>query len=626
MDMRLKAGWKSSKLDATKDLTVGMACYQDYWGVWPTVQSLRIHHNVTNIIVVDNSPNTEHGKLTKDLCVKIGANYIEMPGNTGTTQPRQKIFDVSKTKYTMCVDCHILIEPMAIELLMKYFKENPDTGDLLSGPMVYDPLVHWETQFNDEWRSEMHGIWGRDPRGDDINNPPFEIWGQGLGLFACRTKAWQGFNPHFRGFGGEEGYIHEKFRQAGHKALCLPFLRWVHRYGKPDGVKYPLTRWNKVRNYVLGHLELGWPLSKVHEHFVTGRLLSQKEWDYLIEDPVGHVDPPSFAVRNPRKAAQEQINNITLPELFQMVKGTKRDLDQHADVIREYAEAATSMVAFVKRQEWNVLLAEPLPRNLVPIGKQKKLVVYQTEDGQLLGLVHKALNDVQEKDKTRSQHHKSDFFYQTTVGPDADSLKVEPIGPVDLLVFDTVMTGDRIYNELNQHGKQAQRILVRGTGAFGLKSEFENSPGLLYGMDQWMKENEGWFLSDHYSHQYGFTVMSRIPEDRPAEEIRLIPPGKGPGTELKYLIGTMGIAERIGCDCNRKAQQMDLWGIEVCKEKRDTIVGWMHNGAKAWGWADKIKAAAKAVKSGLAFKLDPTDPYGSLIDEAIRRAEANELP
>ena len=47
------------------------------------------------------------------------------------------------------------------------------------------------------------------------------------------TGAWPGFPAAFRGFGGEEAYIHEKFRRAGGRRLCLPWLRWMHRFGRP---------------------------------------------------------------------------------------------------------------------------------------------------------------------------------------------------------------------------------------------------------------------------------------------------------------------------------------------------------------------------------------------------------
>ena len=90
---------------------------------------------------------------------------------------------------------------------------------------------------------------------------------QGLGLFACRRAAWPGFNPDFRGFGGEEGYIHEKFRRAGGRTLCLPFLRWMHRFTRPLGIPY-VNRWeDRLRNYLIGFRELGLDTAPVVEHF-----------------------------------------------------------------------------------------------------------------------------------------------------------------------------------------------------------------------------------------------------------------------------------------------------------------------------------------------------------------------
>jgi hypothetical protein len=87
------------------------------------------------------------------------------------------------------------------------------------------------------------------------------------GLFACRRAAWPGFNRNFRGFGGEEGYIHEKFRQRGGRTLCLPFLRWLHRFGRPLGAPYS-NRWeDRIRNYVIGFTELGLDTGEMEVHF-----------------------------------------------------------------------------------------------------------------------------------------------------------------------------------------------------------------------------------------------------------------------------------------------------------------------------------------------------------------------
>ena len=90
---------------------------------------------------------------------------------------------------------------------------------------------------------------------------------QGLGLFACRREAWPGFNPLFRGFGGEEGYIHEKFRRQKGRVLCLPFLRWMHRFGRPHGPRYSNTLEDRLRNYTIGWAELGMDTEQMNDHF-----------------------------------------------------------------------------------------------------------------------------------------------------------------------------------------------------------------------------------------------------------------------------------------------------------------------------------------------------------------------
>ena len=113
----------------------------------------------------------------------------------------------------------------------------------------------------------MYGCWDMDERGRNPDALPFDILMQGMGLFACRRSVWPGFNARFRGFGGEEGYIHEKFRRNGGRTLCLPFLRWMHRFRRPMGVPY-INRWeDRVRNYLIGLRELGLPTAELESHY-----------------------------------------------------------------------------------------------------------------------------------------------------------------------------------------------------------------------------------------------------------------------------------------------------------------------------------------------------------------------
>jgi hypothetical protein len=123
------------------------------------------------------------------------------------------------------------------------------------------------THFDPKWGSGMWGHWGNDPRGMDANLPPFEIGMQGVGVMACRREAWPGYNPRFAGFGCEEGYIQEKFRRAGGRALCLPFLRWVHRFARPFGIKYPISWEARVRNILLAYEELDFDTAQMIQHY-----------------------------------------------------------------------------------------------------------------------------------------------------------------------------------------------------------------------------------------------------------------------------------------------------------------------------------------------------------------------
>jgi hypothetical protein len=115
----------------------------------------------------------------------------------------------------------------------------------------------------------MHGQWSTDERGIHLDASPFEIQSQGMGLFAHDRNSWPGFNPLFRGFGGEEGYLQEKVRQHGGHVRCLPFLRWVHRFPRPHGTPYKVRTWDKCRNALIGHVELGLDPRPVMEHFLT---------------------------------------------------------------------------------------------------------------------------------------------------------------------------------------------------------------------------------------------------------------------------------------------------------------------------------------------------------------------
>jgi len=267
----------------SKKLTIGMATYDDYDGVYFTVQAIRMYHpeilDDVEFLVIDNHPMGRCASGLKDLENWI-ANYRYVPKTSVSgTAIRDAVFREARGEFVLCVDCHIFIVPGALRRLLAYFESNRDTSDLLQGPMIYDDLKSYSTHFKPGWEAGMYGTWDSDPAGAEPDQPPFEIPMQGLGLFACRRSAWPGFNPAFRGFGGEEGYIHGKFRQRGGKTLCLPFLRWMHRFNRPLGTPYTNVWEDRVQNYLIGFRELGWDTAPVIDHF--RELLGPQVWEMV---------------------------------------------------------------------------------------------------------------------------------------------------------------------------------------------------------------------------------------------------------------------------------------------------------------------------------------------------------
>ena len=254
-------------------LTIGTCVYDDYEGLYFTIQSLRLHHKEVldrlEFVIINNNPKSAQGREIRKFVdwLKEPVTYVEFDGFSATSL-RDKIFGLANTEYVLVLDCHVLLDPGSLKKLLDFYDAGKDHQNLLQGPLIYDDMRNVSTHFNlDKWGSDMWGVWDTDKRGKDPNNKPFEIPAQGLGLFTCRKDSWLGFNKKFRGFGGEEGYIHEKYRLAGRKAVCLPFLRWLHRFGRPAGVPYRPTKEDRFRNYMIGFQEIGKDTNEIIERF-----------------------------------------------------------------------------------------------------------------------------------------------------------------------------------------------------------------------------------------------------------------------------------------------------------------------------------------------------------------------
>ena len=259
-------------------LTIGMATYDDYDGVFFSVQAIRMYHpEITDqieLLVIDNNPDSPSGKEVKNLIENYVPNGRYIPFTEyNSSFVKGKVFEEAQGEYVLCIDCHVFLVPGSLKKLIDYYSIFPNTKDLLQGPLMHDELKSFSTHFKPEWSEGMFGTWDTNQEALDKGDP-FEIQMQGTGLLSCKKEHWVGFNPDFRGFGGEEWYIQEKFRQYGGNVLCLPFLKWMHRFSRPNNIPYPLDVYDRIRNYIIGWTELygnkkDERVLSIIEHFVS---------------------------------------------------------------------------------------------------------------------------------------------------------------------------------------------------------------------------------------------------------------------------------------------------------------------------------------------------------------------
>lgn len=323
-----------------KQITIGSATFDDFEGVYFTYQSLRLNNldwlDEIDFVIIDNNPTSKEGEATASFCDKAKIRYFPCP-TPRSTAVRDKVFRVAEADFTLCIDPHVLFEPKAVSRLIDFanggYKEiSASTSDLFHGAMMYDyldPNNTPATHMNERWRDNMFGTWGHEELAKDPNCPPWEIPMHGLGIFACFTKAWPGFSPLFKGFGGEEGYIHEKFKMRGGRTWCLPWLRWLHRFDRPRGNVYPLHLEERIRNYAFGWLEVEKDtdeilehFSELHPHLPVERIIEDAKFlfkDYSLGDPTNVLE----SIHEDRKAKTTEAVPFTPEEVVEESKGNE---------------------------------------------------------------------------------------------------------------------------------------------------------------------------------------------------------------------------------------------------------------------------------------------------------------
>lgn len=568
-------------------ITIGMATIRDFDGPYFTIRHLTAqHHNIKEdieFVVIDNDPSWEYSNDLKSYCKTVdggrfSCRYIPFNESRGTSATRSMLFDVAKTDHVMVMDSHVILYPEALPALINYFRDNPLSEDILSGPLVYDNGITNHTHYNMQWRSEMWGTWGSVWELDgkyftivetDLNDirqfnveidskfanypsdtklalpmqlvpkpqlgkpcyqarfedlPIMETYGyhqrlrdagaievtfdshpdaiietpgHGLGMFACRRDAFPGFNEHHHGFGGEELYLHEKFRKNGGKSLMLPALRWGHRFGHRGVSRYPVMLRDKIRNYVNEFIEMGWDLSEVRAHFEStfkrdtngGRVTEEKVWNWIVENRkstdnypwmLPHSVAPKFErVEDPYLAAEQN----------------QRDLNQHMASLRKFAAKSKVVFELSDRRESTIAFIKALSDE----GSTLE-AVYSVQSEKDHPLIQQMLESVPEGKKV------------VLLSPSDDSIPWDK--NTDFVFLDTKHDYKSVKKQIEQFGKKSNRFLAfHDTISFGEK--YNNERGFMYAVRELLREEKDWQAIFHDEKQHGLMILSKNHDDRP---------------------------------------------------------------------------------------------------------------
>lgn len=333
-------------------LTVGMATYDDAFGVWTTLGAIREHHPDVPVIVVDTKPGGCH--RTRGMTLAAGGQYFHRPDLTGTAAPRDAVFRLAKTPWVMVVDCHVIMRAGAIAAAMQYAEDHPDSADLIQGPLIGDDGTVAGTHWRPTTSPGLWGTWDVDQSAMQ-RRVPFAIPAQGLGQFMMRRAVWPGFHPLHRGFGGEEGYLHEKVRQNGGRALCHPGIGWRHFFrdmenGAPPP-PYPLKTDDHVWNLLVTHRELG--IEAEDAIFQDFGKNCPAIWNKLVEE--ARKQQP-FGVRQPERPRARILGiwytNNAAPDKL---------MTKSLDTIRIAMQSTTRHDVQVTTCSWREVAGNPFP-------------------------------------------------------------------------------------------------------------------------------------------------------------------------------------------------------------------------------------------------------------------------
>ena len=387
--------------------------------------------------------------------------------------------------------------------VLKWLSVAPNPDPLASTILGTDHGYH--THVDRVWRGDSLGRWATDPRAATDDSPIFEIDNMAGWFLFCRRDAWlmaQPYHPLMRGFGGEEGVMTLAFARRGRKTYLAPFARGAHRFGRADGIKFPLLLVDRLRNYALAFHSLGRrdELDRMRHYFTTERgkkeiegtakdherfsPMPEAEFDAIVAGAIAEHEAFIANMKDKRNPPPKP-----LLQLYEEAANTPSDFNEHVPILRDLAAQCEHVTEFGTRHGVStVALVAAQPRVVVTVDKACA--------GCHIGFLMAVAG---ETDLRLVQ---------------ADSLEID-IEPTDLLFVDTFHSADQLFAELSKHAKQARRfIALHDTEAPWGYADEGGTPGggIRAGLARWQATEEGqrWQMIEDRKNNHGFAVLKRM--------------------------------------------------------------------------------------------------------------------
>jgi glycosyltransferase involved in cell wall biosynthesis len=466
-------------------LSIVMATYDDYSGVWATVYSLAMEAREIGIdaqiefVVADQKPDGVHGQRTKGILrdLKIGGfktQYVPFTATIGTAAGKNAAIISATGEWVILVDCHVVFHPGSLAKTYSHIEANRESTALYGGVLMYNDLKNVSTH-QEIWRSEKgiedakpligdDGVWGNwatDKRGVDFESEPFDIPSCAGWLLMFRRDQWQGYHPAAKGFGGEEGYLASKWKSRGLAVKCLPCLRAHHRFGYPipDDKTYATVD-DKVFNACLAWLDLGLKKS-------------------LLSECAGIKKYPAIFERQWNLAGDAHCKAMDIHKAYAIFAATPSDINEHMGTLKKYAS---------------------LSAQVTELG---------TRDGVSTRALRAGCNNVTTVDvdspPAKFRQYADQFGVAVVV---SNSLTVNPSW-CDMLFMDTLHTANQVGRELDHHGDFVRRfIAIHDTNTFGERGQ-DGGPGINSAIYGWLGRHKDWSIREKHSHNNGLTILER---------------------------------------------------------------------------------------------------------------------